>query len=240
MNTVVTSKKFNLGARDFLKGMLVAVLTPIVPIIYQSIDAKTLVLDWKAISLAALGGLVAYLAKNFLTPSQIVVTDADPTSVKNVSDGSSQVNIMSKVIAIIMILSISVSASSQGFFKPLSKKPEYNNLKGAHVTSSDSTFFSVRPIANIAAMSLPAFQAMAGAGIGLQNITYNYNSQRYYCNYSINGIMFAGGNIAPATPTPTLTYALMIGFLNNLIMIGPGLNGGKIQGIISIGISLNN
>jgi hypothetical protein len=59
----------SLNWRDFIKGLIVAVLTPIIPIVQQSITAGTLILDWHVIGLAAAGGFVAYIVKNFFTDS---------------------------------------------------------------------------------------------------------------------------------------------------------------------------
>jgi hypothetical protein len=56
-----------LNLNDILKGLLMAVLTPVVVIIQQSLDAGLFVFDWKSIGLAALSGGVAYLVKNFFT-----------------------------------------------------------------------------------------------------------------------------------------------------------------------------
>lgn len=67
-----TSNLFSLNLRDILKALIVAVITPVVPIIENSLSAGTLTFDWHNIGVAALGGFVAYLAKNFLTPAQIV------------------------------------------------------------------------------------------------------------------------------------------------------------------------
>lgn len=61
------STLFTLNTRDFIKGLIVAIITPIVPIIQQSIAAGSLVFDWKIIGLAAAGGFVAYIVKNFFT-----------------------------------------------------------------------------------------------------------------------------------------------------------------------------
>lgn len=149
-----------------------------------------------------------------------------------------------KYFFLLLIIACAGTASAQSFFKPLPKisKPAVNMRPGfaARVNSTDSVFFSFRPIANIAALSVPSFSAMAGAGFGIQNLDFNYATGRYYCNFSINAMMFAGGNIAPAVPTPTLTYALMLGALNNTVMAGVGINGGKAQFIVSIGINFNN
>ena len=58
-----------LNLNDLLKGLLMAVLTPVVVIIQQSLDAGLFVFDWTSIGLAALIGRVAYLVKNFFTPA---------------------------------------------------------------------------------------------------------------------------------------------------------------------------
>lgn len=77
--TVTTSKQFTLNLNDFWKGLLVAVLTTPITLLMASLNAGKLDFDWKAIGIAALTGLVAYLVKNFLTPSQTIVKPApDP------------------------------------------------------------------------------------------------------------------------------------------------------------------
>lgn len=61
-----------LNINDILKGLLMAVLTPVVVIIQQSLEAGVFVFDWKSIGLAALSGGVAYLVKNFFTTAKEV------------------------------------------------------------------------------------------------------------------------------------------------------------------------
>ena len=58
-----------LNWQDFLKGLVVAVLTPIFPIVQQSISNGVLTFDWHLIEVAAAGGFIAYLSKNFFTDS---------------------------------------------------------------------------------------------------------------------------------------------------------------------------
>ena len=64
-----TSDRFSLTSRDFVKGLIVAVILPVLTIIQQSISHGELTFDWKLIGLTAAGGLVAYLIKNFFTDS---------------------------------------------------------------------------------------------------------------------------------------------------------------------------
>jgi hypothetical protein len=61
------SNLFSLGLKDALKGALMAVLTPIFVVVQQSLEAGSLVFEWKTILLAGLAGGVAYLTKNFFT-----------------------------------------------------------------------------------------------------------------------------------------------------------------------------
>lgn len=66
-----TSNLFALNLRDLGKGLLMAVLTPAIVIIQQSLEAGVFTLDWKSLGLASLAGGVAYLVKNFFTkPSE--------------------------------------------------------------------------------------------------------------------------------------------------------------------------
>lgn len=67
-----TSKFLKLDFSDFLKGLLMAVLTPAVVIIQQSLDLGVLTFEWKSIVTASIGGGLAYLLKNFLTPQKEV------------------------------------------------------------------------------------------------------------------------------------------------------------------------
>ena len=72
-NEIQTSKLFSVNFRDILKGALVATLTPVIVLIQQSLEAGTLVFNWNALAMAAIGGFLAYLIKNFFTPTQVVV-----------------------------------------------------------------------------------------------------------------------------------------------------------------------
>lgn len=63
------SNFLSLNWADFGKGLLMAILTPVVVIIQQSLEAGVFTFDWKSIGLGAIAGGVAYLVKNFFTPS---------------------------------------------------------------------------------------------------------------------------------------------------------------------------
>ena len=66
-----TSNFLSLNWLDLGKGLIMAVLTPVVVIVQQSIESGVLTLNWKTIGLAAIGGGFAYLVKNFFTAKPI-------------------------------------------------------------------------------------------------------------------------------------------------------------------------
>jgi len=65
-----TSKFLSLNWADLGKGLLMAVLTPVMAVIGQSIEAGNFTYDWKTIGLSALAGGFAYLVKNFFTSNK--------------------------------------------------------------------------------------------------------------------------------------------------------------------------
>lgn len=67
MNLDSKSKFLRLNGRDFLRGLLMAALTPALVLAQQSLDAGELVTDWKALGIASVAGALAYLTKNLFT-----------------------------------------------------------------------------------------------------------------------------------------------------------------------------
>jgi hypothetical protein len=66
-------KQFSLGWLDVAKALLIAMITPVLVLIQNSIDAGQFSFHWKPILMTAIGGGVAYLIKNFFTPTQTVI-----------------------------------------------------------------------------------------------------------------------------------------------------------------------
>jgi hypothetical protein len=66
----MNSSLFKLNLVDFTKGLLIAVLTSIITLLYSSIEVGTLTFDWKLIGTTALTSALAYIMKNFLTNSE--------------------------------------------------------------------------------------------------------------------------------------------------------------------------
>ena len=61
------SKFLSLGLKDFLRGLVMAILAPVFVIAQQSFEAGVFTLDFKVIKIAACAGALAYITKNFFT-----------------------------------------------------------------------------------------------------------------------------------------------------------------------------
>ena len=87
METKLTSKQFSLNINDFLKGLLMAMGVPVLVVIQSAVEAGNFNLDWKMLVKIAVGGLVAYLLKNFMTPSTVTakVTNDQVEAIKESS-----------------------------------------------------------------------------------------------------------------------------------------------------------
>lgn len=73
----ITSKKYSLNWSDALRGLLMAALTSALVMIQQALEnwAETGIFNvsnYKAIMMAAIGGAIGYLIKNYFTPSKVV------------------------------------------------------------------------------------------------------------------------------------------------------------------------
>lgn len=63
------SKFFSLNSNDFIKGLVVAVLSAVITLLYSTIQSGTLTIDWKQIGIVALTSALAYITKNLVTNS---------------------------------------------------------------------------------------------------------------------------------------------------------------------------
>lgn len=63
----IPSKKYRLNWHDIIKGLLISIVTAILMFIQESLSAEEIVFKWKDIGMAAVGGAVAYLLKNFFS-----------------------------------------------------------------------------------------------------------------------------------------------------------------------------
>jgi hypothetical protein len=65
----MNSTFLNLNSSDFIKGLIMAVLSTVITVVYQTVEAGSLVFDWKVIGTMALTSALAYIMKNLFTNS---------------------------------------------------------------------------------------------------------------------------------------------------------------------------
>lgn len=58
-----------LNTADFIKGLIISVLSSVLTVVYQTVEAGSLVFDWKSIGTIALTSGLAYIMKNLFTNS---------------------------------------------------------------------------------------------------------------------------------------------------------------------------
>lgn len=74
MEQIFTSKRFNLKLRDFLKGAIIAIGTPVLDFIQRSIDMGTWQVDWQRAGMIAVSGFLVYIIKNFFDKPKVIIT----------------------------------------------------------------------------------------------------------------------------------------------------------------------
>jgi hypothetical protein len=94
MATTTASSFLSLNWRDAGKGAILAILTPVITIITQSLNSGSLTFDWKAISITALSAFLAYLVKNFLTPASVTLQNVDKQTITAVKEGEAVAKIV--------------------------------------------------------------------------------------------------------------------------------------------------
>lgn len=125
-------------------------------------------------------------------------------------------------------------------FKPI---PHKYSLTGA--IPKISAFRFTGPIAGY---DLINNKVVTGVGYGLQRLHWIDSTQKYYADFSISGIVFAGGNATPSVSQNNIvSVGLGAGFLNQLILVAPVYNlpliagtKGKFGLVVSISVALNN
>lgn len=79
MEKLIEKKQFSLNLRDWLKGVYVAVVSPVLALILEQIGVGNFSFNWKELGVLAITTLAAYLLKNFFQPTKVVITN--PTEI---------------------------------------------------------------------------------------------------------------------------------------------------------------
>lgn len=144
-----------------------------------------------------------------------------------------------------LLLTVGVSYG-QSIFKPVPKVRVTHYTMGKYgitpVAGPDSAINAVRPVVGVAAFSEPGNQLMTGAGLGYQHLKWNYGTAKWEAEYSVSLLGWAAGSVSPGPQIPAFAAGPVVGFFNNLVLLGGARDFTHKQwiGVLSLGISLNN
>lgn len=85
MKKVLISKQFVVQARDWINGLIIAVLSSILVVIEQAFDAQNGI-DWNLVYKMALSGGLAYVIKNFISKPKVITTYEDNAKAEKVAE----------------------------------------------------------------------------------------------------------------------------------------------------------
>jgi membrane protein implicated in regulation of membrane protease activity len=91
MEVKATAPKFSLSQNDFVKGLVMAVGTPVIAVLLATVQAGSWQFDWNLLGTTAVSALLMYLGKNFFTGPSLVVTDPSKNMVKEAEEGNLEV-----------------------------------------------------------------------------------------------------------------------------------------------------
>ena len=87
MANIKLSKKYTLQGSDFLRGLGMAIATPVLVAIQRLIEAGKVDFSWKALLMMGIGGGVAYILKNWLIePAKTTITSDTNAKAENVTE----------------------------------------------------------------------------------------------------------------------------------------------------------
>lgn len=148
----------------------------------------------------------------------------------------------SKAAMLIGFILIAGIASAQSPFKPLPKPSFHATLMAT--PSSEITAWRFTPMAGY---NVSTKQLQAGIGYGIQWLHFVDSTQKYYTDFSINGVGWVNGSTAPSLNPPNFaSFGITIGILNQLIQAGAAYTPatadtkGKVGLIVNLAIPLNN
>jgi hypothetical protein len=83
------SNYLSLNTIDYIKGLVVAILSSIATVIYNSVQANELTFNWTQIKMVAMCSALSYICKNLMTNSQNQMLKPEPSEKHNNEEGDS-------------------------------------------------------------------------------------------------------------------------------------------------------
>lgn len=93
--TTTTSKFLSLNMKDFWRGLLIAVGTPVFALLITALNEGGFKnINWEALGIAGLSAGLMYISKNLFTASEIVVQNASAATIDAVNKGTKEVELV--------------------------------------------------------------------------------------------------------------------------------------------------
>lgn len=140
--------------------------------------------------------------------------------------------------------------NAQSPFKRLPKPQSLLAASRAHAIvapTQEKAFYAFRFTGPIAGYMYPQNQIVTGLGYGWQRLHFVDSTQKYYTDFSISAVAFAGGNVSPTLhPNNIISIGVGLGVMNQLLEIVPcynfpssGHSGGSVGIVFSFSMPLN-
>lgn len=146
-----------------------------------------------------------------------------------------------KLLLLSLAVIFSLSCVAQSPFKPL-PKPSHSAIKLSAVPNTMTAWRFTGPMGGYL-YSKNGQQVVTGLGFGWNSLKYIDSTQNWRTTLSINGVIFAGGNVAPTlSPFTVMSAGVSVGFSVGAIplAIGPVYNfSGSWGAFATIAVPLN-
>lgn len=86
-----TADRFDLSKHDFLKGLLMAIGTPVIAVLLATVQSGSWDFDWNMIGTTAASAFLMYLGKNFVNKPSVVVTNPSKEMLEEAKQGNLEV-----------------------------------------------------------------------------------------------------------------------------------------------------
>lgn len=149
------------------------------------------------------------------------------------------------LLSLVLLFSMGICEAQSSFKRLPRPSPSYKKTLAALPDEKAITAF--RFTGPIAGFMYPQNMVVTGLGYGFQRLHYVDSTDKYYTDFSISGVVYAGGNVRPSIhPNNIMSVGISLGVLNQVFMAGPCYNfpNGPVKGsigvVFNISMPLNN
>jgi len=141
----------------------------------------------------------------------------------------------------LLLIIVSLTSNAQSFFKPLP-----HSTPGKLMATPNSSVFGTdqwnfRPIVSVTSYSIPGNQLSTGAGVAYELNSLDPATQKWTSIVSISMLVYYNVPLTPeSTPANVIGGGIMLGLLNNHLLLGSKYDGKRLNFEVGTGINFNN